>query len=159
MSISSVRAFFVGTEKEDFICEFPVSSATVALAAKALDVEEARIAKTLAFQHKEGGCLLVVAAGDAKISNRKFKDRFSFKPRMMSPEDTAAATGHTVGGVCPFALPEQGVEVYCDNSLRRFDIVYPAAGSANSAIPMTCGELFQYSGALAWIDVCDLPEA
>lgn len=159
MSIEKVRTFFAGTEKETLILEFPVSSATVPLAAKALGTEEARIAKTLAFQHKDGGCLLLVTAGDAKISNRKFKDRFGFKAKLMSYEDTAAATGHAVGGVCPFALPETGVTVYCDSSLRRFDVVYPAAGSSNSAVPMTCPELFRYSRAQDWVDVCDLPQA
>jgi len=157
MSIDRVRAFFADRGWNVQIMEFPVSSATVALAAQALGTEEARIAKTLAFQNRDGGCLLLVTAGDAKISNRKFKDRFGFKARMMSHEDTAAATGHAVGGVCPFALPEQGVTVYCDESMKRFDIVYPAAGSSSSAIPLTCAQLFQYSGAADWVDVCDLP--
>lgn len=159
MSIEKVRAFFAGTEKEKAIREFTVSSATVSLAAKALGVEEARIAKTLAFENKEGGCLLLVTAGDAKTSNRKFKDRFGFKPKMMSHEETAVATGHAVGGVCPFALPKSGVTVFCDASLRRFDLIFPAAGSSNSAIPMDCEELFRYSGAADWVDVCDLPQS
>lgn len=157
MSIEKVRVFFKEKGWPVEIREFSVSSATVPLAALALGTEEARIAKTLAFQNKEGGCLLLVAAGDAKISNRKFKDRFGFKAKMMSHEDTAAATGHAVGGVCPFALPPEGVTVYCDRSLQRFDLVYPAAGSASSAIPLSCAQLYDYSSAADWVDVCDIP--
>ena len=158
MSIERVRAFFAAQGRDGEIREFSVSSATVPLAALALGTQEARIAKTLAFEGHEGGCLLLVTAGDAKISNRKFKDRFGFKARMMSHEDTAAATGHAVGGVCPFALPDHGVTVYCDVSMQRFDIVYPAAGSASSAIPLSCEDLYRFAGAADWVDVCAIPE-
>lgn len=158
MAIEKVRAFFSQQGREQDVMELPVSSATVELAAQALGVEGARIAKTLAFADKNGGCLLVVAAGDGKISNRRFKDTFGFKAKMLSHEDTAAMTGHAVGGVCPFALPEQ-VPVYCDRSLQRFETVFPACGSSNSAIRLTCDELYQYAGANAWVDVCDIPQA
>jgi prolyl-tRNA editing enzyme YbaK/EbsC (Cys-tRNA(Pro) deacylase) len=142
--------------REQDILEFSVSSATVELAAQAVGVEGARIAKTLAFADKEGGCLLVVAAGDGKISNRRFKDTFGFKAKMMAHDQTAEMTGHAVGGVCPFALPES-VQVYCDESLLRFETVFPAAGSSNSAVEMTPQELYDISGAKAWVKVCDLP--
>ena len=157
MSIQKVRAYFEEFGIADRIREFDVSSATVDLAAIAVGVEGARIAKTLAFANKDGGCLLVVAAGDGKISNRRFKDTFGFKAKMLSHDDTAAMTGHAVGGVCPFALPEQ-VTVYCDRSMQRFTTVFPAAGSSNSAIELTCDELFTYAGAKAWVDVCDIPQ-
>lgn len=157
MSIEKVRAFFAPLGREQDILEFSVSSATVELAAQAVGVEGARIAKTLAFADKDGGCLLVVAAGDGKISNRRFKDTFGFKAKMLSHDDTAAMTGHAVGGVCPFALPQQ-VTVYCDRSMQRFSTVFPAAGSSNSAIELTCDELFTYASAKAWVDVCDIPQ-
>ena len=155
MSVESVRAYLSGFGKAGIIREFSVSSATVDLAALAVGVEGARICKTLAFLHKDGSCILICAAGDGKISNRKFKEYFGFKPKMLSHQQTAEMTGHSVGGVCPFALPP-GVAVYCDESLKRFSTVFPAAGSANSAVELTPEELFTISKAKAWVDVCDI---
>ncbi len=156
MSIEKVRAYLAQFGKDAAIREFEVSSATVELAALAVGVEGARICKTLAFQGKEGGCLLICAAGDGKVSNKGFKEAFGFKAKMMAHDLTAQMTGHAVGGVCPFALPDT-VEVYCDESLRRFDTVFPAAGSSNSAVEMTPEELFTISKSKAWVNVCDLP--
>ena len=153
MSIEKARAYLLEHgRKQEEILEFPVSSATVELAAAALGTEGARIAKTLSFRAGEG-CRLIVAAGDAKIDNAAFKAQFHEKARMLSHEEVSAMTGHAVGGVCPFGLPE-GVEVYLDVSLRRFEAVYPACGSSNSAIRLTPDELFSLSGALQWVDVC-----
>ena len=152
MSIQRVRDYFRPLGREGDILEFPVSSATVELAAQAVGVIPARIAKTLSFL-VDGACVLIVAAGDAKIDNHKYKDFFHTKAKMLSPEQVAELTGHAVGGVCPFANPE-GVRTYLDVSLQRFDTVYPAAGSANSAIELTCDELAQYSASQGWIDVC-----
>ena len=152
MAIERVRAYFKTFGAEDRILEFPVSSATVALAAEALGCEPARIAKTLSFASGES-CILVVAAGDAKVDNAKFKARFSMKAKMLSPEDAERLVGHAVGGVCPFAVNE-GIPVYLDESLRRFQTVYPACGSSNSAIELTLEELERFSGAQAWVDVC-----
>lgn len=153
MSIEKVKKYFEAYGVEDRVLEFDVSSATVELAAIALGTEGARIAKTISLAKKEGGCMLVVCAGDYKIDNRKFKDKFGFKASMLSPDDALAMTGHAVGGVCPFALPE-GVEVYLDESLKRFDTVFPAAGSSNSAIELSCDELFKLSRAISWEDLC-----
>ena len=152
MSIERVREYFRSQGREQDILEFPVSSATVELAAQAVGVIPARIAKTLSFL-VEDGCVLVVAAGDAKGDNSKYKAFFHTKAKMLPPEQAVEMTGHAVGGVCPFANP-QGVKTYLDVSLQRFDTVFPAAGSSNSAIELTCPELEQYSGSLAWIDVC-----
>lgn len=151
MSIEAVKAYFRPLGREQDIQEFPVSSATVELAAQALSTQPARIAKTLSFQDGES-CLLVVAAGDTKIDNQKFKAFFGFKAKMLTPDQALAMTGHAVGGVCPFALPE-GVRVVLDESMRRFSTVFPACGSSNSAIELTCEELEQYSGG-TWADVC-----
>ena len=148
-----MKKYFEAYGVEDRVLEFDVSSATVELAAIALGTEGARIAKTISLAKKEGGCMLVVCAGDYKIDNRKFKDKFGFKASMLSPDDALAMTGHAVGGVCPFALPE-GVEVYLDESLKRFDTVFPAAGSSNSAIELSCDELFKLSRAISWEDLC-----
>ncbi len=156
MSIEKVRAYLAAFGKADAILEFDVSSATVELAALAVGVEGARICKTLAFQGREGGCILICAASDGKVSNKGFKEAFGFKAKMMAHDLTAQATGHAVGGVCPFALPDT-VEVYCDESLQRFETVFPAAGSSNSAVEMTPDELFEISKAKAWVRVCDLP--
>ena len=153
MSVEKVRAYLTQFGVADRIRQFDVSSATVELAAAAVGVEAARIAKTLSFQDGEAGCLLVVAAGDARIDNTKFKGYFHQKARMLSAEQALELTGHAVGGVCPFALPE-GVRVFLDVSLQRFETVFPAVGSANSAIELTCDELFRFSGAEAWVDVC-----
>ena len=155
MSIEKARAHFRALGIEDRVQEFSVSSATVDLAAQALGVAPERIAKTLAFQSGEG-CILVLAAGDARVNNRKFKDRFSMKAKMLSPEDTLRLVGHPVGGVCPFGIND-GIPVYLDESLRRFETVFPAVGSANSAIELNLDELFAYSHAEEWVDVCKLP--
>ena len=152
MSIETVRAYFAAAGMAERIHEFDVSSATVALAAEALHCEPARIAKTLSFAQGEGA-LLIVAAGDAKVDNARFKARFGMKAKMLTPEDALRLTGHAVGGVCPFALNE-GVAVYLDESLRRFDLVYPAAGSANSGIGLSIPELETHAHAERWVDVC-----
>ena len=152
MSIEKVRAYFQELGMADKILEFPSSSATVELAAQAVGVIPARIAKTLSFQDGEG-CLLVVAAGDAKIDNRKFKDEFGCKAKMLGPEDVERLTGHAIGGVCPFGVGEQ-VKVYLDSSLKRFETVFPACGTGNSAIELSIPQLEQCSGAKKWVDVC-----
>ena len=152
MSIEKVRAYFEKLGIADRILEFPVSSATVALAAQAVGTIPARIAKTLSFRNGEG-CILIVTAGDARIDNHKFKEKFSMKASMLSPEEALERTGHAVGGVCPFAVPDTAA-VYLDISLKRFETVFPAAGSGNSAIELTCDELFQYSRAREWADLC-----
>ena len=151
MSIEKVRAYFQEQGIEDRIQEFPVSSATVELAAQALGVEGARIAKTLSFKLGDR-VLLIVCAGDAKVDNRRYKDRFGGKATMLSHEEASTLVGHAVGGVCPFAVNE-GVEIYLDESLKRFETVYPAAGSGNSAVELTLPELERYAGG-TWVDVC-----
>lgn len=156
MSIEKGRAYFRALGIEDRVLEFDVSSATVELAAKALGVEGARIAKTLSFKAPDG-CLLVLAAGDARIDNHKFKDTFHVKAKMLTADEVLELVGHPVGGVCPFGCNE-GVPVYLDESLKRFETVFPAVGSANSAIELNLDELFRYSKALGWVDVCKLPE-
>ena len=159
MSVENVRNDLSAYGLGGRVMEFPVSSATVELAAAALGTEPARIAKSLTFYGKDGECLMIVTAGDQKIDNAKFKAFFGCKAKMMSAEDALAFTGHAVGGVCPFALPQDNVKVYLDASMRRFDTVYPAAGSSSSAVRMNCDELFMASRALAWIDVCKSREA
>ena len=156
MSMEKARAHLAKFGLEDRIQEFDVSSATVELAAQAVGVEGARIAKTLSFQ-LEDGCILIVAAGDARIDNHKYKSVFHKKASMPSPEVVLNEIGHPVGGVCPFGI-NPGVPVYLDESLKRFDTVYPAAGTANSAVELSIEELYRCSGATAWIDVCKLPE-
>ncbi len=153
MSVETARAHLARFGLDDRILLFEVSSATVALAAEAVGCAPSHIAKTLAFSDKDGGCLLVVAAGNAKIDNGKFKAIFGQKARMLSPIDTERLVGHAVGGVCPFGV-NPGVKVFTDRSLQCFDTVYPAVGSGNSAIPLSCGELFEVSGSLGWVDVC-----
>lgn len=153
MSIAKVKAYFAGTEIESRIREFEVSSATVELAAIAVGVEGARIAKTLSFKVEEQP-ILVVAAGDAKVDNSHYKAQFHTKAKMLTHEEAHDLIGHDVGGVCPFALPEN-VKVYLDVSLKRFETVFPAAGSDNSAIELTCDELEKWaSNFVAWVDVC-----
>lgn len=152
MSIERVREYFSQYGMEDKIMEFETSSATVELAAEAVGCEPARIAKTLSFKVGDTP-VLIVAAGDAKIDNPKYKAQFHTKAKMLSREEVTELIGHAVGGVCPFAVNE-GVEVYLDESLKRFEIVYPAAGSSNSAIPMTMEDLEKYSKSGRWIDVC-----
>ena len=153
MSIEKVRKYFAALGREGDVIEFPVSSATVELAAKAAGVIPARIAKTLSFRRGES-CLLVVTAGDARIDNKKFKAEFGMKASMPTPEEVLRETGHAVGGVCPFAIENELVETFLDVSLRRFETVFPAAGSDNSAIELTCDELFEYARAVKWVDVC-----
>ncbi len=154
MSIERVRAYFKMLGIENRILEFPVSSATVELAAAALGTEGKRIAKTLSFL-VDGKAVLVVTAGDAKIDNRKFKDFFHVKAKMLSCEQVTELIGHAVGGVCPFAV-NKGVEVYLDESLKRFKTVFLACGSGNSAIELTIPELEKYSGYKEWVDVTKL---
>ena len=155
MSIEKVRSFFAGLGREDDILEFAVSSATVELAAQAVGCSPGRIAKTLSFAVDEG-CVLVVCAGDSKIDNSKFKAQFYTKAKMLSPDEVLSFTGHAVDGVCPFAIENPAVTVYLDESMRRFDTVYPAAGSSNSAIRLTPAELERFSKSAGWIDVCKL---
>ncbi len=154
MAIEKVRAYFKTKGIEDRIQEFEVSSATVALAAQALGCAENRIAKTLSFHVKEK-VVLIVAAGDAKIDNSKYKAFFEAKAKMLAYEEAEELIGHAVGGVCPFAVNED-VEVYLDESLKRFETVFPACGSSNSAIELTLNELEEYSGYISWIDVCKI---
>ena len=151
MSVERVREYLKQYGLEGRVKEFSVSSATVELAAQAVGVDAARIAKTLSF-HLGEGCVLVVAAGDARIDNRKFKETFHTKAKMLTADEALAMTGHAVGGVCPFALPG-GVRVCLDASLRRFDTIYPAAGSASSAVELSCEELQKSTGG-EWVDVC-----
>lgn len=159
MSIQIVREYFKQLGIEDRVMEFDVSSATVELAAQAVCVEGARICKTLSFKDGEEGCILVQTAGDTKIDNRKFKDTFHQKAKMLSPDEVIAFTGHAIGGVCAFGITNEKVKIYCDESMKRFTTVFPACGSSNSAIEFTCDELYKYSKALAWVDVCKLPES
>ncbi|ODU55103.1 MAG: EBSC protein [Clostridium sp. SCN 57-10] len=154
MSVQTVKQYLSQYGKESAVREFEVSSATVELAALAVGVIPARIAKSLTFLSTDGSCIIVVAAGDAKVDNAKYKKQFGCKAKMLSPEEVLAFTGHAIGGVCPFALASENVTVYLDESLRRFDTVFPAAGSAASAVEMTCDELFVCSRAAAWVDVC-----
>lgn len=156
MSIEKVRAYFRSVGMEDRVMEFPVSSATVELAAQALGCEPCRIAKTLSFS-VNGNPILIVTAGDTKIDNPKYKARFGAKAKMLTPDEAVTLIGHAVGGVCPFAVNE-GVTVYLDESMKRFPTVFPACGSSNSAIEMTMEDLEQHSGYAAWVDVCKIPE-
>jgi len=157
MSIEKVKKYFAQFGMEDRIQEFSVSSATVELAAQAVGCAPQRIAKTLSFMVGEHP-ILIVAAGDAKIDNPKYKAQFSQKAKMLSSQQAVELIGHAVGGVCPFAVNE-GVTVYLDESLKRYETVYPACGSSNSAIELTIPELEQYSGFTAWINVCKLSVA
>ena len=153
MSIQKVREYFKGFGIEDRIREFDVSSATVELAAVAVGVEGARIAKSMSFKVGEEPIIIVVA-GDAKVDNSRYKAQFHTKAKMLTHEEAHELIGHDVGGVCPFALPED-VKVYLDVSMKRFETVFPAAGSSNSAVEMTCDELERYaSNFAAWVDVC-----
>jgi prolyl-tRNA editing enzyme YbaK/EbsC (Cys-tRNA(Pro) deacylase) len=152
MSIGRVREFFKRYGLESKIIEFATSSATVSLAANALGVIEARIAKTLSFR-KGDSCILIVTAGDAKIDNVKFKSEFSMKAKMLAPDEVITLVWHEVGGVCPFGIDEN-IPVYLDISMKRFDTIFPACGSSNSAIELTCEELFNYSNGVKWIDIC-----
>ncbi|MCI9470022.1 MAG: YbaK/EbsC family protein [Lachnospiraceae bacterium] len=152
MSIERVKTYFQKYGIQEKIQEFDVSSATVELAAAALGCEPQRIAKSLSFM-ANGHALLVVAAGDARIDNRKYKEQFHTKAKMLSAEEVENLVGHAVGGVCPFAVKD-GVDIYLDVSLKRFTTVFPACGSSNSAIGLTIPELEEYSGYVGWVDVC-----
>ncbi len=152
MAIEAVKEYFRKYGMEDRVLEFDVSSATVELAAEALHCEPGRIAKTLSFMVDDAP-ILVVAAGDARIDNHKYKEQFQTKAKMLTPQEAETLVGHAVGGVCPFAVRE-GVRVYLDQSLKRFRTVFPACGSSNSAIELTIAELEKYSGYVAWVDVC-----
>ena len=155
MAIGKVRDYFKRYGIEDRVLEFEVSSATVALAAQALNCEPDRIAKTLSFKVNED-CILIVTAGGAKIDNAKYKAQFHTKAKMLTPEEAIALVGHAVGGVCPFGVNE-GVTTYLDVSLKAYQTVFPACGSDNSAIELTIDELEKYSNSKGWIDVCKTP--
>ena len=152
MAIEVVREYLKKWDADKRIIEFDTSSATVELAALAVGCEPARIAKTLSFL-VEDHAILIVAAGDAKVDNPKYKAQFHTKAKMLSPDQVTEIIGHAVGGVCPFGV-KPGVEIYLDESLRRFDTVFPAAGSSNSAIELSMEELERFSGSTNWIDVC-----
>ena len=152
MSVEKVKSYFRQYEIDDRIQEFEVSSATVELASKALNCEPCRIAKTLSFM-VDGCPILIVTAGDMKIDNPKYKAQFGTKAKMLKPDEVTQLVGHSVGGVCPFAV-NNGVKVYLDESLKRFQTVFPACGSSSSAIELTIPELEDYSVYVAWVDVC-----
>lgn len=156
MAIEKVREYFKTLGAEDRILEFEVSSATVELAAKALGCEPQRIAKTLSFD-VSGDTVLIVVAGDAKVNNSKFKEAFHTKAKMLGFDEAEERIGHAVGGVCPFAVND-GVKVYLDESLKRFETVFPACGSSNSAVELTIAELEKFSNPISWVDVGKLPE-
>jgi prolyl-tRNA editing enzyme YbaK/EbsC (Cys-tRNA(Pro) deacylase) len=153
MAIEKVKEYLNQFNMKDKVLEFAESSATVELAAEAVGVIPARICKTLSFKSPEG-CILIETAGDAKVDNGKFKNFFGFKAKMLSPEEVLEYTGHEIGGVCAFAIDRDDVKVYTDISMKRFDTIFPACGSSNSAIELTCDEIFKISNALEWIDVC-----
>lgn len=153
MSIESVKAHFKQWNREKDVMEFDTLSATVDQAAETIGVIPARIAKTLSFRGEDEKAILVVAAGDAKIDNKKFRQTFGYKARMLSSDEVVEQTGHVIGGVCPFGL-KNDLDVYLDISMKRFDTVYPACGSTNSAIELNLDELSQYSFAKNWVDVC-----
>lgn len=155
MSIDAVRAYFKNFDLDNKIMEFSTSSATVELAAQTLNCETARIAKTLSFK-TGSNIILIVCAGDTKIDNKKYKDTFACKAKMLAPEEVLEYTGHAIGGVCPFGLKNDKIDVYIDKSLLRFSSVFPACGSSNSAIELSPDELFYYAKAKSWIDVCKL---
>ncbi|WP_312093864.1 YbaK/EbsC family protein [Niallia sp.] len=152
MSLENVQSYLSKWNREKDIQVFATSSATVLEAAETLGVEPNRIAKTLSFRNGDGA-ILIVAAGDAKIDNKKFKQAFAEKPRMLTAEEVLEKTGHAIGGVCPFGLTEN-LSVYMDASLKRFITVFPACGSSNSAIELTIEELYIYGNAVEWVDVC-----
>jgi len=153
MSVEQVRAWLDRWGRGKDVVEMDISTATVELAAAALGVIPARIAKSISLRNNDNNAMIVVAAGDMKVDNRKFRDRFGFKPRMLSAEEALEFTGHAIGGVCPFALPP-AVTVYLDNSMKRFTTVFPACGSSNSMIELTLNELEEYSQCKGWVDVC-----
>jgi prolyl-tRNA editing enzyme YbaK/EbsC (Cys-tRNA(Pro) deacylase) len=152
MSVEQVREYLKRWNRDKDLVEMDVSTATVLEAANALKVIPARIAKSISLKQGDTAAVIVVA-GDMKLDNRKYKDRFGIKARMLDPEEAIRFTGHAVGGVCPFALPD-GVDIYLDSSLKRFDTVFPACGSSNSVIELTLDELNEYSRSKDWVDVC-----
>ncbi len=152
MSTARVKEYLRRWNRDGDVLEMDISTATVPLAAAALGVEPGRIAKSITFRNGETG-LMVVAAGDARIDNRRFKIQFGFSPRMLSADEALNCTGFAVGGICPLALPEE-LPVYLDESLRRFATVFPACGSANSAIEVTPDELHEYARSRGWVAVC-----
>lgn len=161
MSIEAVKKHLQAWGKDAAVMEFDLSCATVELAAQAVGVSPARIAKTLSFKSKDTDpargrldCILIVAAGDARIDGKKFKDRFGIKSKMLSAEEVPVLTGHAVGGVCPFAVHNPAASIYLDLSLKRFSSVFPACGSSNSMMELSCEEFFEISGAKDWVDVC-----
>lgn len=153
MSVAKVKSYLMQYGLEDRLHVFQVSSATVELAAKALNVEPARIAKSISFHDNSEGCLIIVTAGDVKIDNAKFKAEFGYKAKMLNYEEVEPMTGYIVGGVCPFDNPSKA-KVYCDVSLKRFDRIFPAGGSDDSCVDLTCEELFKISKSIKWVDVC-----
>ena len=153
MSFAAVKEYFKQYGREQDVMQSSHSSATVELAAAALHVIPARIAKTLSFKRKEDGCILIVMAGDARVDNKKFKQQFGVKASMLKPDEVLIYTGHEIGGVCPFAINRDDVFVYLDESMKRFETIYPACGSGNSMIKLTCDELFTYAKALTWVNV------
>lgn len=156
MAIEKVKEFFKSFGMEDRVLEFDVSSATVELAAQALGCEPQLIAKSMTF-NIDGNCIMIIAAGDVKIDNSKYKAEFHTKAKMLTAQEALEKTGHAVGGICPFAINE-GCTVYLDESLKRFEFVYPACGSSNSAIKLTIPELEKYSNSVKWVDVCKMKE-
>lgn len=152
MAVDKVKEYLKRWDRDGDVLELESSTATVDMAAQALGVEPARIAKTMSFRNGDSA-MLIVEAGDAKTDNSKFKSEFGFKARMLTPDEVLEYTGHAVGGVCPFGL-KHDIPVFLDVSLKRFDTVFPACGSSNSAIELTCGELERYSQCTKWVDVC-----
>jgi len=156
MGIEQVRKYLKQFNRDQDIIEMNLSTATVSAAAQALEVEPARIAKSISLK-KDDTAIIVVTAGDMKLDNSKYKGHFGFKARMLSAEEVLQFTGHAIGGVCPFGLPP-GIAVYLDVSLQRFHTVFPACGSGNSAIELTMEDLNKYSQNIEWVDVCKIPE-
>lgn len=157
MSVERVKEYFRQFGMEDRIMEFEISSATVELAAKAVGTEPARIAKSISFLANDKA-VLIITAGDTKIDNHKFKDKFGVKAKMLTPDQVIEMIGHAIGGVCPFGIND-GVDVYLDESMKRFDTVFPASGSSNSCIKLSIPELEKYSNYKEWVDVCKLVTA
>jgi prolyl-tRNA editing enzyme YbaK/EbsC (Cys-tRNA(Pro) deacylase) len=153
MSLESVKTYFKQWNREQDVMEFDTSSATVELAAETIGVIPARIAKTISFRGEGEKAILIVAAGDTKVDNKKFRHTFGFKPRMLTPDEVFEQTGHAIGGVCPFGL-KNDLDVFLDVSMKRFETLFPACGSPNSAIELTKEELDQFSRAKGWVDVC-----
>lgn len=153
MSFSKAQKHLADLNMGDRLIRHQVSTSTVEEAAAAIGCAPEQIAKSLTFKDKNGGAILIVAAGDAKIDNAKFKTEFNQKAKMLTPDEVLTYVGHKIGGVCPFGVPEE-LAVYLDISLRRFDTVYPAGGAPNATAVMTCDELMQAGGAKKWIDVC-----